>query len=127
MNTRRYSKFFAGLVTSLIVLSLFISLAMAVPDDTIRFSVDSSDVQGYGNSAYPSISASTATCGTWNVVPSPNVGTGRNQLNGVAVISANDVWAVGSGTGEKTLIEHWDGASWNVVPSSLSEKSVKLR
>ena len=49
---------------------------------------------------------------------SPNLGTGgSNQLNGVVAVSANDVWAVGSGTGDKTLIEHWDGVSWSVVAS----------
>jgi hypothetical protein len=41
------------------------------------------------------------------------------------VVSANDVWAVGfsphpSGTPQylrQTLIEHWNGSSWSVVPS----------
>src|SRR5437764_621866 len=52
----------------------------------------------------------------WSVVSSPNVGTSSNVLNGVAVVSANDVWAVGYYSGG-TLIEHWDGTSWSVVPS----------
>ena len=65
--------------------------------------------------------------GTWRIVSSPNVGTGTygNQLNGVAVVSANDVWAVGfsphpSGTPlyiRQTLIERWNGNSWSVVAS----------
>jgi hypothetical protein len=58
---------------------------------------------------------------TWKVVTSPNVGTSQNQLNAVAVVSANDIWAVGlsvtaSGV-EQTLIEHWNGSSWSVVAS----------
>ncbi len=37
-------------------------------------------------------------------------------LNGVSALSASDAWAVGS-TGTKTLILHWNGASWTRVPS----------
>lgn len=58
---------------------------------------------------------------TWSVVSGPNVGT-RNYLTGVAAASAEDIWAVGyyhdpAVTGYRTLILHWDGASWAVVPS----------
>ena len=56
-----------------------------------------------------------------DVVPSPNAGTNDNYLNGVAAISATDVWAVGyyiNGTGvNQTLVEHWNGSAWSVVPS----------
>src|SRR4051794_34997902 len=31
----------------------------------------------------------------WQVVPSPNVGTGPNFLTGVAAIADDDIWAVG--------------------------------
>jgi hypothetical protein len=55
------------------------------------------------------------------VIPSPNVGTSANQLNGTAAGAANDVWAVGSSTTPsgvfQTLVEHWNGTSWSVVPS----------
>lgn len=59
----------------------------------------------------------------WSIIPSPSPGTlGLNALYAVAANSANDVWAVGSFTnvGEfaQTLILHWDGASWNVIPSA---------
>ncbi len=57
----------------------------------------------------------------WSVVSSPNVGTSSNYLNGVAVVLANDVWAVGyyyNGSGiSQTLVEHWNGTSWLVVSS----------
>src|SRR5438552_5807008 len=42
------------------------------------------------------------------------------QLNAAAGDSGSDVWAVGDGSngdGSGTLIEHWDGTSWSVVPS----------
>jgi hypothetical protein len=59
---------------------------------------------------------------SWSLIPSPSPGNaGFNALYGVAAISANDAWAVGSsqslGGDLQTLIEHWDGMSWTVVPS----------
>ncbi|MFL5734562.1 MAG: hypothetical protein ACJ78Q_15365 [Chloroflexia bacterium] len=57
----------------------------------------------------------------WSVASNPNPSTYNNSLEGVAVVSANDVWAVGTyispvGTNQ-TLIEHWNGSAWSVVPS----------
>jgi len=59
---------------------------------------------------------------TWDIVNSPNVrGDTNSQLFSVSGTSANDVWAVGSthnGTlPSRTLIQHWDGAQWNIVSS----------
>src|SRR4051794_14549087 len=56
----------------------------------------------------------------WTVVSSPNSGSSFNELNGVAVVSANDIWAVGDYTNSnvyQTLTEHWNGTSWTVVSS----------
>ncbi len=44
------------------------------------------------------------------------------ELNDIETISPNNVWAVGSygnvsSAFTKTLIEHWDGSSWTIVPS----------
>ena len=60
--------------------------------------------------------------GAWTLVTSPN-GEGRiSALNAVAATSTNDIWAVGLTTpadsgAPQTLIEHWDGLSWSIVPS----------
>jgi hypothetical protein len=43
---------------------------------------------------------------------------GRSSvLNGVVAVGANDVWAVGDTLDGATLVEHWDGTAWSVVPS----------
>lgn len=59
----------------------------------------------------------------WRIVPSPSPGTaGSNELHGVAAVAADDIWAVGNfwhaGSLSQILIEHWDGASWSVVPGA---------
>ena len=51
---------------------------------------------------------------------SPNLTNGYNLLNGVAVVASNNVWAVGqaaNGSTYSTLIEHWNGSAWSIVPS----------
>jgi hypothetical protein len=56
----------------------------------------------------------------WAQVPSPNPGASGNQINGVAVLSARNAWAVGdyfNGTTALTLIEHWNGTAWTREPS----------
>jgi predicted SnoaL-like aldol condensation-catalyzing enzyme len=53
----------------------------------------------------------------WTQIPSPNGdGSSQNALTGIAVIAANDIWAVGY-TDNQTLTEHWDGFQWSIVPS----------
>jgi hypothetical protein len=70
---------------------------------------------------------------SWSIVPSPSPSSKHpipfeedNELLGVAVVSASNVWAVGS-TSKRSeilahpLIEHWDGRSWKVVPSPKTD------
>lgn len=53
----------------------------------------------------------------WSIVASPNpTGSSDTVLNGVAEVSAHEIWAVGSSSGQ-TLTEHWDGKQWSIVPS----------
>jgi len=58
---------------------------------------------------------------TWKVVPSPNPAGGNfATLNAVDALSPDNVWAVGYSQEESTistLIEHWDGRAWTIVPS----------
>jgi hypothetical protein len=57
----------------------------------------------------------------WKVIPSPNPTAAYISLSAVTAISANDVWAVGDYTltngVSRTLIEHWNGRQWKIVPS----------
>ena len=59
---------------------------------------------------------------TWNIVPSLNPANDiLSVLHSVSAVAANDVWAVGSSHNgsapSRTLIEHWDGTQWSIVPS----------
>ncbi|MBF6613969.1 MAG: S-layer homology domain-containing protein [Chloroflexi bacterium] len=57
----------------------------------------------------------------WSIVPSPSPGQTDNVFYGVTALASNDVWAAGyaftTGGLPRTLIEHWDGSAWQVVPS----------
>ena len=57
----------------------------------------------------------------WTVVPSPSPGVSAG-LTSVRALSSSNAWAVGAfnpgdNSPNKTLIEHWDGSGWTVVPS----------
>lgn len=76
---------------------------------------------------YPSSSTVLATLahhfdGTrWTAFPLPNVGVQENVLYAVTMPAAGKAWAVGYFVSGKfvqqTLIEHFDGNVWSVVPS----------
>lgn len=63
----------------------------------------------------------------WHRVMVPGAADGSG-LSGLAVVSSNDVWAVGNQDGSlrngfavlRTFTEHWDGSAWSVV-SSLND------
>jgi len=59
----------------------------------------------------------------WSVVAMPQAGTNSSTIGAVTDISPTNAWAVGedigttSAVGGSTLIEHWNGSSWSIVPS----------
>jgi len=58
----------------------------------------------------------------WNVVPTPKLNTNDNAaLNGIFAFASDNIFAVGyqpaSNGAVQTLIEHWNGSAWTVVPS----------
>ncbi|MBI3474921.1 MAG: hypothetical protein HY010_04265 [Acidobacteria bacterium] len=58
---------------------------------------------------------------SWKVISSPNGNNTGNVLAGISGNSPTDIWAVGDmvapNTPVKTLVEHFDGANWTIVPS----------
>jgi hypothetical protein len=58
---------------------------------------------------------------TWTIANPPQPGSLRDMLFGASALSPNDVWVVGDQEGGngifETLVEHWDGTAWTVVPS----------
>jgi hypothetical protein len=57
----------------------------------------------------------------WTAFPLPNVGAQQNILQAVSMPSPGKAWAVGDFINgrfqQQTLIEHFDGTVWSVVPS----------
>src|SRR6185437_14633297 len=57
---------------------------------------------------------------SWKQFKTPNPGS-TTHLDGVAAVSASNVWAVGSfsnnDSAARTLILHWNGSKWKQVPS----------
>ena len=62
----------------------------------------------------------------WTVAPSPNQGEARGDLNtlrGVTAVAGNDLYAAGffetaaTGGQHTTLVEHFDGNTWSIIPS----------
>jgi hypothetical protein len=51
---------------------------------------------------------------SWSVVSSPGPNSSRN-LEGIAAISASDIWAAGT-----IGIENWNGTSWSLVSRTVS-------
>ena len=64
---------------------------------------------------------------SWTIVNSPNTNTQSNVLLGVTCGSASDCWAVGNyaftGSVLQTLIERWNGTSWEIVSSPNTSTS----
>jgi hypothetical protein len=56
-----------------------------------------------------------------SVVPSPQQDGLNEELVAVDGTGPEDIWAVGSAGeiigGTRTLVQHWDGAEWSIVPS----------
>jgi hypothetical protein len=60
----------------------------------------------------------------WRAVRVPFPSNRQAWLNGVIALSSTNVWAVGETTNaqadnqdQRTLIEHWNGTAWSIVPS----------
>jgi hypothetical protein len=66
---------------------------------------------------------------TWTRVGIPSKLGVHNYLTSVTAVAADDVWAVGytvaiHASTQKTLVEHWDGTAWSIVPSPNPGRNV---
>ncbi|MGB8345059.1 MAG: hypothetical protein WCD86_09250, partial [Ktedonobacteraceae bacterium] len=82
--------------------------------------IASNDVWAVGN--YNGTTLTEHWNGTsWSIVASPDVSNSFNFLLGVAAVASNNLWAVGyyynDSTPNRTLILHWNGERWRIVPS----------
>jgi hypothetical protein len=68
----------------------------------------------------------------WTIIPSPDVANAKTYLDGVAVISPTDAWAVGhwfsSHTGlTGTFVIHWNGSAWSQVADASGPALTSLQ
>jgi hypothetical protein len=94
----------------------FSSVSASGPDEAWGVGTHS-DVQA---SDHPLVEHWTGA--SWMDVPVPQPTGQQATLSGVDDLSPSDAWAVGtsfsaSDLNGRTLIEHWDGTSWSIVPS----------
>ena len=76
-----------------------------------------------------------AVSGNWQKAISPNVDGAtavNNELLGITAISGNDVWTVGWSQDpqgplyvKRTLIQHFEGTTWNIVQSPNPQKDIQ--
>lgn len=71
--------------------------------------------------SFSRLSPARASTATWAIVSSPTINRDVNVLTGVTALSATNAWAAGyyrnSAAQYQTLIQHWNGAQWSVMPS----------
>ena len=83
--------------------------------------VSASDVWAVGNGGLGVAIAEHWDGTRWRLAHVPRPNSTTSELDGVAAVGPNDVWAVGQAVIDanhaKTLIEHWDGSSWRIVRS----------
>lgn len=90
--------------------------------------ISSDDVWAVGGDKFANVGVGQPLIENWNgsswsVVNAPNPSQYFAMLTAVAAVATNDVWAAGyyapaNGSAySNTLIEHWDGSQWTVVPS----------
>ena len=96
--------------------TFFSSVSASGPDEAWGVGTHS-DVQA---SDHPLVEHWDGT--SWTDVQVPRPAGRQATLSGVDDLSPTDAWAVGqsssaSDLNARTLIEHWDGTSWSIIPS----------
>jgi hypothetical protein len=69
---------------------------------------------------FPHYGYSPHFCQTWELSGEENVIDDDTVVGAITALSGSDMWTVGNsfdGTSRHTLAEHWNGGSWNIVPT----------
>lgn len=67
--------------------------------------------------------SSQGRCTSWQLVSGQNPGNIADQLADIFAIDSHNIWVAGTvadtstSRDNRTLVEHWNGTSWSVVPS----------
>src|SRR4051812_47040318 len=132
---KHYISALAVTIFGLLIIALAPWRASASPASLVNVGGHNPQQTLYNHSPLDTPTATITPTGTppctpdWQVVSSPNNGSMSDWINGVSAVAANDAWAVGyydtdTGGGKKTLVEHWNGARWDLVTSpSLGDES----
>lgn len=95
----------------------FASVSAAGPSEAFAVGTDQ-----IGSLRRPLVEHSDGT--SWTSMPVPKPAGRQAWLNGVVELSPTNAWAVGESSSTdsetdhvRTLIEHWDGATWSIVAS----------
>src|SRR5690242_20524485 len=95
----------------------------SIPDYNALAAIARDDIWVVGEAPRPPFTAALHWAGqTWSQVPMPALpAVGTTALTSVARVAPNDVWAAGYYSPEankvNTLLEHWDGTAWTIIPS----------
>jgi hypothetical protein len=94
----------------------FSSVSAASPTDAWAVGTNNN----FGGNAFPV--AAQWNGSTWTTVSMPAPSGRSATVTGVLDLGSNNAWAVGRTTNpttglDRTLIEHWDGTAWSIVPS----------
>jgi hypothetical protein len=101
--------------------SIFTSTSYLSPTDVWAVGKAGNDLNPDGTMGIPLIQHYDGA--QWSIVEAAlPANSNVVELNDIETISPNDVWAVGSygnvsSAYTKTLIEHWDGEKWSIIPS----------
>ncbi|MDQ3930362.1 MAG: hypothetical protein M3328_14615 [Chloroflexota bacterium] len=116
------------LAFALLVIALMAGPTIASPpmprQEKGAVNVSQAPVGGTSTPTAEATPTATPNCSPrFTVVSSPNGSDATyNYLYGVSALAPDDLWAVGtSGGGSgffgRTLVQHWDGTQWSIVPS----------
>lgn len=79
----------------------------------------------FGTTETPALAAPNTSCPlTWDIVPNPKLPAAYGELNALAALAPDDIWAVGSSWNDSNyqpLTMHWDGSTWQIASAPIND------